>query len=192
MRAPVREGTAEPPDAGGVSSALLRRSRRSPVLAARLLAPSPRRLGLRLHGYGAFPALLDSRLRGRQTAPSTWAPQLSSPNGLRVPAARRRRAHLPCSPPGGSASRQFGASMCDAAQWRLSDAAGPAPQGTPTNERLAGAERVLCPPPHPGRRSKPTWAGPRYGRSTGPEARHHFSPRPGGRRRPREGARHRP
>lgn len=187
MRAPVREGTAEPPDAGGVSSALLRRSRRSPVLAARLLAPSPRRLG-----YGAFPALLDSRLRRRQTAPSTWAPQLSSPNGLRVPAARRRRAHLPCSPPGGSASRQFGASMCDAAQWRLSDAAGPAPQGTPTNERLAGAERVLCPPPHPGRRSKPTWAGPRYGRSTGPEARHHFSPRPGGRRRPREGARHRP
>lgn len=64
---------------------------------------------------------------------------------------RRKRAHLPCSPPGGPASCQFGRPTCDAAQWRLSAAAGPAPQGTPANERLARAGRALCPPPPPSR-----------------------------------------
>lgn len=191
-RVQAGEGTPEPPDAGEVAFALLRRSRRSPVLAARLLAASPRCLGLRLLGYGAFPALLGARLRSRQTAPYTWAPQLSATNGLRAPAVRRKRAHLPSSPPGGPASRQFGGPTCDAAQWRLSASAGPAPQGTPANERLAGAGRALCPPPRPGRRSKPTRVGTRYCCSTGREARHRFSPRRGGRRRPREGARHWP
>ena len=51
-RVQAGEGTPEPPDAGEVASALLRRSRRSPVFAARFLAPSPRCLGLRLLGYG--------------------------------------------------------------------------------------------------------------------------------------------
>lgn len=107
VRVPVGEGTAEPQDAGGVSSALLRRSRRSPVLAARLLAPSPRRLGLRLLGYGAFPALLDSRLRRRQTAPCTWAPQLSSPNGrLGGESARTFLALLPAAPPPASSAHR--------------------------------------------------------------------------------------